>query len=108
MALQSCQNFIHQSRLLTDLDEILEAQQNILAAPHIPAVKLSLYAIGAEPSQPILGRQHVAHGLRQNGIQCRILGVGIGHAGAPHHLAPILAAPALVRVIHVGAKLLYE
>ena len=109
MAAQRGENVGLERFVRADFEEILHPQQDILAAPDVPAVEFLLGRVGGEAAKRVLRGEHIAHGGLERLIERRIARGLIGEAAAAHHLAPVFAAPAAVGIVHAAlAELIDE
>ena len=109
MAAQRGENVGPERFVRADLEEILHPQQDVFAAPDVPAVEFLFRRIGGEAAECVLRGEHIAHGRFERLIERRVARGLIGEAAAAHHLAPVFAAPAAVGIVHAAlAELIDE
>ena len=97
------QDLLPEGFVRTDLIKMYQSQEHIFAAPQVPAGEFLLPAVGGDPAVRFLKGKKLPDRFCQNVIKLLIPGILPGHAGSPHELPPVFAAPAMIGVIRPAA-----
>ena len=100
------QDLLPEGFVRTDLIKMYQSQEHIFAAPQVPAGEFLLPAVGGDPAVRFLKGKKLPDRFCQNVIKLLIPGILPGHAGSPHELPPVFAAPAMIGVIRRPCELL--